>query len=43
MKKEEKSNLIMIHDSKEICMVPMTVSVVFTSFTYAKHALVCVK
>lgn len=41
MKKEEKSNLIMIHDSKEICMGPMTVA--FTSFTYAKRALVGVK
>lgn len=43
MKREEKSSLIMIHDSKEMCTVPMTVSVVFTSFTYAKHALVGVK
>jgi hypothetical protein len=42
-KKDKKSNLIMIHDQKEPCTVPMTDSVVFTSFTYAKHTHIGVK
>lgn len=41
--KKEKSNLMRIHDQKEMCAVPMTASVVFTSFTYAKHAHIGLK